>query len=66
MEKSYHSSALTLKAHWVLRTFIMQSRPSYLEFEAWVAAQEGVDLSPENIRWYGLGSVLDKCPQGRL
>ena len=31
------------------RAFIMDSRPSYLEFEVWVRTQEGVDLSPENI-----------------
>jgi len=31
------------------RHFITQSRPSYLQFEAWVRSQTGADLSPENI-----------------
>lgn len=31
------------------RNFIVESRPSYLEFEAWIQSQDGVDLSPENI-----------------
>lgn len=31
------------------REFIFESRPSYLQFEAWICAQDGADLSPENI-----------------
>ena len=31
------------------RTFINENTPSYLEFEAWIRDQPGVDVSPENI-----------------
>ncbi len=31
------------------RRFIKENRPSYLAFEAWICAQQGVDLTPENI-----------------
>lgn len=31
------------------RSFIMNSRPSYVAFESWIRRQPGVDLSAENI-----------------
>ncbi|MCF3652499.1 DUF5069 domain-containing protein [Synoicihabitans lomoniglobus] len=31
------------------RSFIVNERPSYLGFEAWIKAQPGVDLTPANI-----------------
>lgn len=31
------------------RSFILESRPRYLDFEAWIRTQPGVDLSPETL-----------------
>ncbi|MFW5882773.1 MAG: DUF5069 domain-containing protein [Verrucomicrobiota bacterium] len=31
------------------RTYLLEQRPSYLEFEAWLRQQPGVDLSPGTI-----------------
>ena len=31
------------------REFIVQERPTYLEFERWIKSQPGVDVSPGNI-----------------
>ncbi len=31
------------------RDFILERRPSYLEFELWICQQEGADISPANL-----------------
>lgn len=49
------------------RSYIMESRPTYLEFEAWVRAQEGVDLTPENIAAVNRAiTERKKGPESRL
>lgn len=48
------------------RAFMVESRPSYLAFEAWIRAQEGVDLSPENIAAVNRAIVeRKKAPESR-
>ncbi|BET67362.1 hypothetical protein ASA1KI_22800 [Opitutales bacterium ASA1] len=49
------------------RAYIMESRPGYLGFEAWVRAQEGVDLTQENIAAVNrIVTERKKGPESRL